>query len=260
MPHKKRKPPGRGGLSGSHVVADGLDTPRDNTSSPEKQTAHTEVAGRNCFPVLSNNAAMNAALQDGLRDHRLESQIQLVGEHWSSVRRLWLGTPDFLVNKKLLGGLPDDFWTGCGMPGLATVTEFGHRFEFADNGREAIILPCYDTIPGLVVASAKAHVDHIVDLVAVDVDQHDNFSRRRGNALVLGSAYLEIASQDDEPLPVYRNPINWFRTGGNGIVVLDWDYARDLLLDHKLIAENVDLGNRLDTALKADIWVMENAA
>ena len=56
------------------------------------------------------------------------------------------------------------------------------------------------------------------------------------------------------------NPLTWIRSGGAGIVVLDWNYARDLLLYHELIAEDVELGNRLEAALKPSIWVIEAAA
>ncbi len=53
--------------------------------------------------------------------------------------------------------------------------------------------------------------------------------------------------------------MSWLRSGGSGIVVLDWDYARDLLLDHELIAEDVELGTRLQAALAPSIWLAEVA-
>lgn len=197
---------------------------------------------------------MNAALQDGLREHRLESQLKLVGEHWSSVRRLWLGTSP--PPGELLGGLPNDFWTGVGMPGLANVQTTGNdRFEFAKDGLTAIIFPAYNTIPGLVVASAEGQVEELRDLVAVDLDHPDRFWRRRGDALVLGNAVLEIAAQEGAPVPVFRNPLSWFQAGGDGVVVLDWDYARDLLTGLDLVAENLALGERLETAIRPDIWI-----
>lgn len=198
---------------------------------------------------------MNAALQDGLHDHLLESQIQLMREYWSSVRHLWLGMSNLTPPGELLGGLPGDFWTGVGMPGLGTVTKSVGRFEFSDNGEPAIILPCFNTIPGNVVASARGHVEHLVDLVAVNVEQHDHFARRRGDALVLGNAYLEIAAQEGAPVPVFRNPLSWFQAGGDGVVVLDWEYARELLTGLDLIAENLALGEQLEAALKPDIWI-----
>ena len=72
---------------------------------------------------------------------------------------------------------------------------------------------------------------------------------------VLGNVYLEIARQEDEPLPVFRNPITWLRAGGDGISILDWRWAPDLLLGFDLIAEDVELGNRLESALKPAVWV-----
>ena len=88
----------------------------------------------------------------------------------------------------------------------------------------------------------------------------DRFWRRRGKALILGAAYLEIARQEGEPIPVFSTPLTWLRSGGAGIAVLDWNWCRHLLLDHELIAEDVNLGNRLEAALKPDIWVMGAAA
>ncbi len=197
---------------------------------------------------------MTAALQDGLRDHHLGCQYQLMREHWSSVRRLWLGTS--LPPREVLGGIPHDFWTGVGMPGLANIQPIGSdRFEFAEDGLTALVIPSYDTIPGFVVASAERQVDELRDLVAVDLDHSDRFWRRRGDALILGNAYLEIAAQEGAPLPVFSNPLTWFRAGGDGIVVLDWEQARDLLTGLDLIAEDLALGERLESTLKPDIWI-----
>ncbi len=59
---------------------------------------------------------------------------------------------------------------------------------------------------------------------------------------------------------MFKTPLSWLRAAGAGICILDWDYARDLLLDHELIAEDLDLGAALEDALKPDIWIMEAAA
>ena len=197
-------------------------------------------------------------LQDCARDHRLDRQIELVREHWTSVRHFWLGAPG---GPQIRSDLPDDFMLGCGMPGLANIepTRDGH-FEFAEDGRPAIIVPSYDTIPGNLDANPERHVEHLVDLVAVDVDHPDRFWRRRGEALVLGNAFLEIAGEEGEPVTVFRNPLSWLRSGGAGVVVLDWDWAPDLLLGLDLIAEDLELGERLSAALRPDIWVKDAAA
>ena len=163
---------------------------------------------------------------------RFDRQIALVREHWTSVRRLWL---DGTGAAQIRCDLPKDFMIGAGMPGLAKIRpNRDGRFEFAGDGLTAIIVPAYDTIPGLLDANAARHVEHLVDLAAVDVDHPDRFWRRRGEAVVLGSAYLEIADQEDAVVGVFRNPITWLRSGGDGIVVLDWDWAWDLLLGFEL--------------------------
>ena len=146
------------------------------------------------------------------------------------------------------------------MPGIADIKPTDdNRFEFAAFSQTALIVPAYDTIPGNLDANAQRHVDHLIDLVAVDLDQPDRFWRRRGVAPVLGNAYLEIAGETRAPVPVFKDPLTWLLGAGAGIVVLDWDHARDLLLDHELVAENLDVGNRLDDALKPDIFIQEIA-
>ncbi len=190
---------------------------------------------------------------------RFDRQLALVREHWTSVRHLWLDNPGVPAARKLRADLPQDFYVGAGMPGLATVTECGHRFEFAEDGRTAGIIPAFDAIPGILDANPERHVEHLVDLVAVDLDRPDRFWRRRGESLVLGSAYLDLAADFGEPVPVFRNPMSWLRSGGAGIVVLDWNYVSDLLLGHELIAEDLELGIQLEAAVAPSILVMEAA-
>ena len=201
---------------------------------------------------------MSVTLEALAQDHRFDRQIVLVREHWRAVRRLWLVD----VNAaRIKSYLPEDFLLGVGMPGIAHIKPTaGGKFEFTDNGLTAVILACYDCIPGMLDANAERHVDELRDLVAVDVDHPERFWRRRGEAVVMGTAFLEIAGQECAPVPVFKNPLTWLRAGGAGIVVLDWDWARDLLLDHELIAENLELGAALEGALKPDIWVRGAAA
>ncbi len=194
------------------------------------------------------------------QDQRFDRQIALVREHWTSVRRLWLDSAVPSGTTRIGSDLPDDFLLGCGMPGIASIKDTNDgRFEFTKDGVTAVIIPAYDTIPGNLDANAERHVEHLVDLVAVDIDQPGHFWRRRGEALVLGSAYLDIAGQEGEPIMVFKNPMNWLRSGGDGIVMLDWDWARDLLLGHELIAEDLDLGDVLEGALKPTIWIRRAA-
>ena len=204
---------------------------------------------------------MSVTLQALVRDQRFDCQIQLVREHWTSVRRLWLDSAVPSGTTRITSDLPADFLLGCGMPGIADIkpTDDGH-FEFTEDGLTAVVIPAYDTIPGNLGANPERHVEHLLDLVAVDLDHPDRFWRRRGEALVLGSAYLDIAGQEGEPIPVFKTPMSWLQAAGAGVVVLDWDWAQDLLLGHELIAENLDLGDVLEGALKPTIWIRRAAA
>jgi hypothetical protein len=204
---------------------------------------------------------MSAGLKMMAAEGRFDRQLQLVREHWRSCRHLWLDTPEPLRAARLGGDLPPDFWWGAGLPGLAHIKPIRDgKFEFTEDGKPALIVPAYNGLPCSLDANPERHVQELRDLVAVDLDRPDHFWRRRGKALVLGNAYLEIAGQECEPVPVFSTPLSWLRSGGAGIVVLDWDYARDLLLDHELVAEDLDLGDRLEDALKPQIWIRRAAA
>ena len=145
---------------------------------------------------------MNVTLQALVRDQRFDCQIQLVREHWTSVRRLWLDSAVPSDAARIRSDLPDDFLLGCGMPGLAVIrpTRDG-RFEFTKDGLTTMIIPCYDTIPGNLDANPEAHVEHLIDMVAVDLDHPDRFWRRRGEALVPGAVFLDVTGQYGAALP-----------------------------------------------------------
>ncbi len=195
------------------------------------------------------------------RDRHFDRQIDLVRQHWASVRHLWLDDPDVAGARKLRAAVVEEFYIGAGMPGLATVKLTGAgRFDFADSGPTAVIIPAYDTIPGLLDANPERHVEHLVDLVAVDPDRPERHWRRRGEAVVLGAAFLEIANHEGEPVPVFGTPLSWLRSGGAGVCILDWSWARNLLLDLEIVAEDLDLGERLEAVLRPNILIRGAAA
>lgn len=201
-------------------------------------------------------------LGDIAAEGRFDRQIALVREYWTSVRRLWLDETD--VSEALphiRSDLPEDFILGVGMPGLANITHTRDGlFEFAEPGVTAVIIAAYDTIPGNLDANADSHVEHLADLVAVDLDRPERHWRRRGEAIVLGAAFLEIAGQEGAPIMVFKTPMSWLLSGGAGVCILDWGWARNLLLDLELVAEGLDLGARLEDALKPSIWIGRVAA
>ena len=207
-------------------------------------------------PHSSNLLVIPTSLELLVAQGRFDHQLALVRAHWASVRRLWLTDSGPDPGAKLRSELPPEFWIGCGMPGIATIRPtYNGRFEFVEGGLTAIILPAYDTIPGLVGTRAERHVEELRDLVAVDLNHPDCFWRRRGEALVLGNAFLEISDQEGEPVPVFKTPLSWLRAAGRGLVLLDWDWAREVLTGLDLVAEDLALGEQLEAALKPDIWI-----
>ena len=203
----------------------------------------------------------DGAWESHAADSRFEAQIALVRQHWGAVRRLWLSDSDLDPAGHIRSQVPSEFWLDCGMPGLANIriTPDG-RFEFAKDGQPAIIVPCYDGLTFILDANPECHIEHLIDLIAVETDCPSRGWLRRGEALILGSAYLDITVQEGEPLPVFRSPLSWLRAGGAGIVVLNWGWVPDLLLGLDLIAEDLELGERLNTALLPDIWIKDEAA
>jgi hypothetical protein len=147
------------------------------------------------------------------------------------------------------------------MPGSGEIEPIDDGcFAFADDGTSAIIVPAYAGLPFILDANPERHIEHLIDLIAIETDNPGRVWRRRGEAVILGSAFLDLAAEYGAPLPVYRDPLSWLKSGGHGIVILDWGWAPDLLLGLELISEDLNLGNRLEAALRPDIWVKEVAA
>ena len=158
-------------------------------------------------------------------------------------------------------GAPRDFWINCGAPAPAPIRPLPEgRFEFTDGGDAAVILPVYDSqTPAW--APLEQRFEGLLDLLAFDPGDPDRWWLRRGQAVLLGSIYVSLALEARCALPVYSNAPNWLQADGEGVMVLDWAMAPALLCDvEEFLAENVDLGTRLETALRPEIWVMEAVA
>ncbi|PJG48323.1 hypothetical protein CAF53_08780 [Sphingobium sp. LB126] len=86
----------------------------------------------------------------------------------------------------------------------------------------------------------------LIDLVAFRTDQPTRWRLRTGLGWALGADQIYVPSWDNEPLQLWRSPLDWLRNDGVGITVLDWDAPelRDLLMVESIAADN-DVGNRL---------------
>ncbi len=185
-----------------------------------------------------------------------EERWALFREYAATVRRIEGRHLDHLMSL----GAPRDFWDNTGAPGVGSIRPLQDgSFEFAGNGRSVAVLPVYDS-----ETPAWAPLEHrfegLLDLLAFDPTQPDRWWLRHGQALLLGSIYVGLVLEAGCALPVYSNPMSWLRANAEGVVILDWNAAPALLLDAgEFLAENLELGNRLEVALAPTILVMEAA-
>ncbi len=185
-----------------------------------------------------------------------EERWTLFREYAATVRRIEGRHLDHLISL----GAPWGFWDNTGPPGVGSIRPLqGGCFEFAENGRSVAVLPVYDSETP-VWAPLEHRFEGLLDLLAFDPARPDCWWLRRGQALLLGSIYVGLAIEADCALPVYATPWSWMKANAEGLVVLDWE-AVSALLRHagEFLAEDVELGNRLEAALAPSILVMEAA-
>ncbi len=185
-----------------------------------------------------------------------EERWVLFREYAATVQRIEGRHLDHLISL----GAPWAFWDNTGAPGVGSIRPLqGGRFEFAEPGRTVAVLPVYDSeTPAW--APLEHRFDGLLDLLAFDPAQPDCWWLRRGRALLLGSIYVGLSIEDGCALPVYSNPLSWTKANAEGLVILNWETVPDLLLDvGEFLAEDVELGNRLEATLAPSILVMEAA-
>ncbi len=185
-----------------------------------------------------------------------EERGALFREYATTARRIEGRHLDHLMSL----GAPWAFWDNTGAPGVSSIKPLQDgRFQFAENGVSAVILPIYDSETPT-WAPLGHRFDGLIDLVAFDPTRPDCWWLRRGQALLLGSIYVGLVLEERCALPVYSNPMSWLRANAEGLVVLDWKAAPALLLDvGEFHAETVDLGECLEGALAPSILIMEAA-
>ena len=117
--------------------------------------------------------------------------------------------------------------------GVVRAVEMGNGLYEPGEGPEHVALP--------------VHADGaLIDLVAFRTDRPSRWLLRSGIGWALGSDQARIPDWDHEPLPVWRNPLNWLIAAGTGLCILDWDAPelRNLLLVEAIEADR-DIGRRL---------------
>lgn len=117
--------------------------------------------------------------------------------------------------------------------GVVSAMETGNGLYEAGEGTECVVMP--------------VHADGaLVDLVAFRTDRPSRWLLRTGIGWALGSDQVCVPDWDNEPLPIWRTPLDWLIAAGTGLCILDWDAPelRDLLLVEAIEADR-DIGRRL---------------
>jgi hypothetical protein len=137
--------------------------------------------------------------------------------------------------------------------GAAPVRPHGPDFfEIDEGGKWAMIQPVTDG------------ADEITDLIAWHPARPDRWRYLTGEGEALGKREVEIRIDLNEPINVYATPRSWLAAGGRGACMLRMKYPRadnphsgDWIIlqrifhgERKLIAETVELAERLDFLLK----------
>jgi len=149
----------------------------------------------------------------------------------------------------------------CGLPGLARARWVGRLgYEPDEAGFPVVVLPVW--------AGRTNEIDGLIDLAAW-VPKSGEMRLRAGNGWALGELAAALAG-DERPLRVQDGVESWWRaaieiapddlavlrqTGLRpcppGIVIVDWSRAWQELGDlEQVVAESVELGERLDKALR----------
>ena len=122
----------------------------------------------------------------------------------------------------ILDTIPRHIWNHYPGP----VTGFGFveplpdsGFVAVDDGEQAIRFPVY----------AGGAVSHVLDVVAVTVGTPRRVLTMRGVGDILGLDHFDRADITRQPVRLYRSPITWLASGGDGIAIADWWKARALL-------------------------------
>lgn len=86
------------------------------------------------------------------------------------------------------------------------------------------------------VGDAIAFYEEIDDDVVLWSPRSGELVADRGRAFALGGSDLNASSGALQPLRIFAGPLDWLKSGGNGLVVVDWRQAFDRLRDVPQVA------------------------
>jgi len=147
-------------------------------------------------------------------------------------------------------------WLRLPSPDGETLRQYGisHRAGLLVGGlrvgRNGLLIPCFADPPSIFYS---ADTPLLYAIIAVNPAEPDCWKLVAGDTPVMfGESALREAVWYGEPLPVFRNPASWTRSGGAGVCPLDLErFAREVLWrpEIEMVAEDIETGDRLKRAL-----------
>jgi hypothetical protein len=160
--------------------------------------------------------------------------------------------------KMIAAGIPAKS-IAFGWCGVTRCLVEGGIFQPVDHGTEMVIVPVKH---GDAVSPVWSHPDEIVrygevvDLIAFDLVNPLRWYQRTGLATWLGCIPPQLI--DPDPVPIWRHPLNWLRSGGVGLTPLTRSgrETRELLLGvGKILAEDAHHAAQLKRALERPLSI-----
>jgi len=153
---------------------------------------------------------------------------------------------DLLETWLRLPSVPLDTLQRLGIPYRAGQIVGGLRI-----GRNGLLIPCFADPPSLWNITDEPL---LYAIVAMDLARPDRWNIVAGDDQVgmLGEFMLQEALWHSTPLPVFRNPLTWVRSGGAGVCPLDWKrFAREILWhpEVELVTEDIETGDKAKRAI-----------
>jgi len=186
--------------------------------------------------------------------HRTDDALRALPElrRWSEAERELMECPSLICDHrvcdharqlgvvKFAGRASDPFDALC-----ADTVVFlpGGAFEFARNMRDQT-----GARPAI-IAAARGMSGDVIDLAAIDLTSRAVALWRGRAALLGGENILASRPRLEIPLTVHASVLGWLRANREGVFIIDYHRAADLLDGHAIAAESVEHGQRLQHAL-----------
>jgi hypothetical protein len=144
-----------------------------------------------------------------------------------------------------------DLWLRLPSVDPVALDRFGIAFEAVQKvggvrqGRAGWVLPCYIEPPSIY---RMVEDPALIDMVIFDPARPSHWKAQYGDGAFLGEEAYREALFDRRALPIYRDPMGWLRSGGQGVFPLDPVRFGLAVIGHpslELVTEDLEHGREL---------------